>query len=53
MDTYEKLKKILSMCEFIKDNENNEDESDVVVHYQCVVPYKLLELQEDLLTMFE
>lgn len=54
METYEKVRKILEMCEFIEQNEDDkEGRIDEVIRMRVELPSLILEIREDLMTMFE
>jgi hypothetical protein len=53
MDLYDKLKTIYRMVDFIIEHGGDEDEIDLVTEYQCTLPDKLKEIEQELLTLSE
>lgn len=50
---YEKLLEIYKMVNLIIENTDDLSMVDEVTHCQCELPYKLKEIETDLITMFE
>lgn len=52
MDLHNKLLELYKMVDFVID-ENNYEDIDTITLYQGQIPYKLKEIEQDLLTLSE